>query len=144
MYSSIMIDSSGSFSFSFLTCRISCSKVEACRTSFEPVEEADFTIRGKLGNASSVNCPNFALGDIVRNLGEYGSPFSEALVPALFSIISTALEEMPFGQNSSHNFKARATFESTKLIIVIRSEEHTSELQSRENLVCRLLLEKKK
>ena len=25
-----------------------------------------------------------------------------------------------------------------------RSEEHTSELQSRENLVCRLLLEKKK
>src|SRR5690606_41282796 len=27
---------------------------------------------------------------------------------------------------------------------VTRSEEHTSELQSRENLVCRLLLEKKK
>src|SRR5690606_41181538 len=28
--------------------------------------------------------------------------------------------------------------------ILLRSEEHTSELQSRENLVCRLLLEKKK
>src|SRR5690606_39397435 len=28
--------------------------------------------------------------------------------------------------------------------IKVRSEEHTSELQSRENLVCRLLLEKKK
>src|SRR5436309_7982529 len=28
--------------------------------------------------------------------------------------------------------------------VMIRSEEHTSELQSRENLVCRLLLEKKK
>src|SRR5207302_6964724 len=27
---------------------------------------------------------------------------------------------------------------------VMRSEEHTSELQSRENIVCRLLLEKKK
>src|SRR5207302_6979875 len=27
---------------------------------------------------------------------------------------------------------------------MVRSEEHTSELQSRENLVCRLLLEKKK
>src|SRR5690606_39609864 len=27
---------------------------------------------------------------------------------------------------------------------IMRSEEHTSELQSRENLVCRLLLEKKK
>src|SRR5690606_42086261 len=29
-------------------------------------------------------------------------------------------------------------------LVSIRSEEHTSELQSRENLVCRLLLEKKK
>src|SRR5690606_41713475 len=29
-------------------------------------------------------------------------------------------------------------------LLVLRSEEHTSELQSRENLVCRLLLEKKK
>src|SRR5690606_39826868 len=29
-------------------------------------------------------------------------------------------------------------------IVGARSEEHTSELQSRENLVCRLLLEKKK
>src|SRR5690606_41886167 len=31
-----------------------------------------------------------------------------------------------------------------KRVAVVRSEEHTSELQSRENLVCRLLLEKKK
>src|SRR5207302_2928413 len=29
-------------------------------------------------------------------------------------------------------------------LVADRSEEHTSELQSRENLVCRLLLEKKK
>src|SRR5690606_40909131 len=29
------------------------------------------------------------------------------------------------------------------VLVSIRSEEHTSELQSRENLVCRLLLEKK-
>src|SRR5207302_9213053 len=28
-------------------------------------------------------------------------------------------------------------------VVLLRSEEHTSELQSRENLVCRLLLEKK-
>src|SRR5690606_40170930 len=32
----------------------------------------------------------------------------------------------------------------TFYILRSRSEEHTSELQSRENLVCRLLLEKKK
>src|SRR5690606_41994952 len=31
-----------------------------------------------------------------------------------------------------------------EILIEERSEEHTSELQSRENLVCRLLLEKKK
>src|SRR3712207_7882548 len=32
----------------------------------------------------------------------------------------------------------------TILAVVVRSEEHTSELQSRQYLVCRLLLEKKK
>src|SRR5436309_10835101 len=34
--------------------------------------------------------------------------------------------------------------DSVSIVEVDRSEEHTSELQSRENLVCRLLLEKKK
>src|SRR5690606_42112825 len=39
----------------------------------------------------------------------------------------------------------RATMDAVALTrFVNRSEEHTSELQSRENLVCRLLLEKKK
>src|SRR2546422_3410682 len=33
---------------------------------------------------------------------------------------------------------------STHRLIIFRSEEHTSELQSRLHLVCRLLLEKKK
>src|SRR5260370_13869977 len=33
---------------------------------------------------------------------------------------------------------------ASPLVFVIRSEEHTSELQSHLNLVCRLLLEKKK
>src|SRR5690606_42137234 len=54
----------------------------------------------------------------------------------------------------STNFLQRSNkllIEKEKMNIVIlaagqgkRSEEHTSELQSRENLVCRLLLEKKK
>src|SRR5690606_28199864 len=35
-------------------------------------------------------------------------------------------------------------YEGIEATILFRSEEHTSELQSRENLVCRLLLEKKK
>src|SRR3712207_7112244 len=33
---------------------------------------------------------------------------------------------------------------TSALIVVARSEEHTSELQSRQYIVCRLLLEKKK
>src|SRR5690606_3683526 len=39
---------------------------------------------------------------------------------------------------------ADTTFQFQNLSEVTRSEEHTSELQSRENIVCRLLLEKKK
>src|SRR5690606_41215348 len=39
---------------------------------------------------------------------------------------------------------AIGTVSSNIPICANRSEEHTSELQSRENLVCRLLLEKKK
>src|SRR5690606_39559280 len=39
---------------------------------------------------------------------------------------------------------SRASASSSTTVAVPRSEEHTSELQSRENLVCRLLLEKKK
>src|SRR5690606_2526097 len=40
--------------------------------------------------------------------------------------------------------EVREVFRSSKFGHADRSEEHTSELQSRENLVCRLLLEKKK
>src|SRR5436309_5658347 len=44
----------------------------------------------------------------------------------------------------TRNFTNYIQFLYTALSIRLRSEEHTSELQSRENLVCRLLLEKKK
>src|SRR5690349_23422136 len=47
-----------------------------------------------------------------------------------------------------NEFKAEKTVEAlSKLVSTscrVRSEEHTSELQSRRDLVCRLLLEKKK
>src|SRR5690606_18986354 len=46
------------------------------------------------------------------------------------------LRDIPFGE-----FKIDRSFVHKAWV---RSEEHTSELQSRENLVCRLLLEKKK
>src|SRR5688572_31021796 len=44
---------------------------------------------------------------------------------------------------SLREFDVSATAER-RLLLHMRSEEHTSELQSQSNLVCRLLLEKKK
>src|SRR2546427_4551900 len=52
--------------------------------------------------------------------------------------------------NASHAASGTSFFESTTCRYpvpsrsITRSEEHTSELQSQSNLVCRLLLEKKK
>src|SRR3712207_7217077 len=48
----------------------------------------------------------------------------------------------PTGRSFEMRFMAVFVFEEDRL--VCRSEEHTSELQSRQYLVCRLLLEKKK
>src|SRR5690606_40766692 len=52
---------------------------------------------------------------------------------------SSELSRVAVKTVSSPSDKARSSMKS-----IGRSEEHTSELQSRENLVCRLLLEKKK
>src|SRR5690606_39980028 len=46
---------------------------------------------------------------------------------------------LPFSAVTSEGKQGLMSF----LLSLVRSEEHTSELQSRENLVCRLLLEKK-
>src|SRR2546430_12496412 len=40
--------------------------------------------------------------------------------------------------------RARARAGLRRIALIYRSEEHTSELQSQSNIVCRLLLEKKK
>src|SRR5688572_31290069 len=49
-----------------------------------------------------------------------------------------------FAVSSSQRPSAPAAFFTSPLPTSSRSEEHTSELQSQSNLVCRLLLEKKK
>src|SRR5205809_1892824 len=68
-------------------------------------------------------------------------PFSEALVkpPAGIRCCTTT----PFS-NGVAVVTGSLTNASLNGNMVIRSEEHTSELQSRLQLVCRLLLEKKK
>src|SRR5436309_12538610 len=55
---------------------------------------------------------------------------------------ATGFAILPFPLSSRS--LARLSFVLLSLLFGDRSEEHTSELQSRENLVCRLLLEKKK
>src|SRR5256885_5674966 len=50
---------------------------------------------------------------------------------------------LPFGATEPHNFHMPYGTDNFQ-VEELRSEEHTSELQSPCNLVCRLLLEKKK
>src|SRR5204862_8315970 len=45
---------------------------------------------------------------------------------------------------ASPNQYTYTNYKGTAMTVRLRSEEHTSELQSRRDLVCRLLLEKKK
>src|SRR3989442_3867751 len=57
----------------------------------------------------------------------------------------TTLFRSSFGFRWAHGFDALTLFGSEpQSVRASRSEEHTSELQSRPHLVCRLLLEKKK
>src|SRR2546422_1638161 len=46
--------------------------------------------------------------------------------------------------HAAHNWSASLPYRTFPMCFSLRSEEHTSELQSRLHLVCRLLLEKKK
>src|SRR5690606_39743586 len=69
--------------------------------------------------------------------------------PAMVAVMKVATEppstaRRPKRARSWRRSGARPPMPPIWIAIELRSEEHTSELQSRENLVCRLLLEKKK
>src|SRR6267378_4770280 len=74
-----------------------------------------------------------------------------ALCGSLYALIvwegSNAREDAPaLEANAAQwllHYTVPASFRATKNALDARSEEHTSELQSRRDLVCRLLLEKK-
>src|SRR5574337_1826674 len=76
------------------------------------------------------------------------APFAEFASAAakLYSHPLSPLTHLPLSQRWSAGFELahRLAKEYEKPEFGIRSEEHTSELQSPLNLVCRLLLEKKK
>src|SRR5699024_11714037 len=69
--------------------------------------------------------------------------FSKNLLikPFLFSI---GMSNHPFFPMINQHVGCFKAFLLSIIVIKFRSEEHTSELQSRFDLVCRLLLEKKK
>src|SRR5690606_40858719 len=80
-------------------------------------------------------------------------PTQTASRPASGNIFTASQARLPIYGYYFINYKLyidviRLVFDNTrhhgKQGKLHRSEEHTSELQSRENLVCRLLLEKKK
>src|SRR5690349_22828822 len=69
---------------------------------------------------------------------------------AILSIAALCSCSTDVGRQSAENLSARGTWSTLAPMpieiseVTVRSEEHTSELQSRRDLVCRLLLEKKK
>src|SRR5687768_18331244 len=68
------------------------------------------------------------------------APFVWALLPP---IVIAALEKMAFNTSHFGHLLGARLSGSESVASTPRSEEHTSELQSRLHLVCRLLLEKK-
>src|SRR5690606_41129677 len=73
---------------------------------------------------------------------------SAAAAPAAPNRTSSRSVRIPIGRSPSTTTTeptpAASIRAQASATVSERSEEHTSELQSRENLVCRLLLEKKK
>src|SRR2546430_3260386 len=61
------------------------------------------------------------------------------LLPMIFALIDGWVDPLAITSTS-----IQATYPFDNITLPSRSEEHTSELQSQSNLVCRLLLEKKK
>src|SRR5687768_8363875 len=77
-------------------------------------------------------------GPAVRDLRDLAAQLTRSPAP----IVLIDLDPQP-QQVLPHLERIIARFPTTRFI-ALRSEEHTSELQSRLHLVCRLLLEKKK
>src|SRR3712207_8089839 len=76
----------------------------------------------------------FRSGPVLRRLARLHGPVSQESLPRHAPALRR--EARPSGHDGR--------MESTGVPTAPRSEEHTSELQSRQYLVCRLLLEKKK
>src|SRR5207302_8324421 len=84
---------------------------------------------------------------VARHLGCSPPPHSSvnnSLVPSLLNVAECQNAKFESATAAIRRGWTGSRMSSSKPYPAHRSEEHTSELQSRENLVCRLLLEKKK
>src|SRR3712207_8834092 len=113
--------------------------------------------------SSILSISSLAFGTLLERLMASDPLFSSAIRRILYSRIGTAplsncvnssgecFRSQSAGSSgnrsnrrSSCNLAAVTASSSVQTTLSVRSEEHTSELQSRQYLVCRLLLEKKK
>src|SRR5207302_10228917 len=92
-----------------------------------------------------------SLHDALPILAKLGANSAEIVFGLLLGVLGGAFGigagiQSVNGFHQRQRFLAigRFAFRNVGVGMYARSEEHTSELQSRENLVCRLLLEKKK
>src|SRR5690625_3149883 len=111
------------------------------------------------GVEQEITVDEVALGDVIRVRPGESMPVDGVVVEGRTSVDESMLtgESIPvekedgdevigasINKNGSIDYRATRVGSDTTLSQIIRSEEHTSELQSRGHLVCRLLLEKKK
>src|SRR5690606_39515639 len=89
----------------------------------------------------------FGVGSVIRHFGPMHLRQMTVLIPplneqrAIAHILGTLDDKIELNrkQNETLEAMARALFKAWFVDFEPRSEEHTSELQSRENLVCRLM-----
>src|SRR2546422_3513553 len=73
----------------------------------------------------------------------WGVKRAENLIAGLTGVLSARVVVTPLGEVSEIHVLTLNDMQPKQVVRNVRSEEHTSELQSRLHLVCRLLLEKK-
>src|SRR5690554_4364544 len=136
-------------------------KAKAAGAEFVGMEDLAEQIKGGMMDFDVV----IASPDAMRVVGQLGQVLGpRGLMPnpktgTVTPDVETAVNNAKAGQVRYRNDKngiihctiGRVDFDNDKLkenleslLVALRSEEHTSELQSRPHLVCRLLLEKKK
>src|SRR3712207_6916109 len=84
----------------------------------------------------------FPYTTLFRSVDAVRTPIGRAVKGSLKDVRADDLASIPLKALQERN--PDVDFGQTEDIMMGRSEEHTSELQSRQYLVCRLLLEKKK